>query len=366
MTSLETAVWPNDVVSAPQMIPRDHPFEVICLLLSPFKPKDQFDQVTVAVKLACDLCRERSAISVKCIRLDMLFESKPIQDDIWRYTQLADVIVIDVTNFNPNVMFEFGVAAAVRRPNQVILIKSNDDESQQPFDIAPHRCLVYHRAIVGDANFVERLAASIAQASTPAPYVPPTALSDAHGFTTLDLRNVDRSDLLLAPAVSHRRIAEDGLEVGSFFRWDHSWVQFTRSQYRNVRARVTFRFSEILPGSDKAHFSLGIRSQHYLANWAGYMLLVGSDGNVWHTEPKDDAGGYDDILHEPLESFDPCKDEFIELSAEINDERLALRVANAHREIPIRDMKYVYNAGYVKVAMWKCRVRIQQVELTPL
>jgi hypothetical protein len=361
----ETAVWPNDVMSSPQMLPRKDPFRVICLLLSPFKPKDHFDSVRDAVITACKYCDSDMGIPVDCLRIDSLIESKPIHDDIWRYTQLADVIVIDITGFNPNVMFEYGVAAAVRRPHQVILIKSKEDDSRQPFDVAAHRYLEYSRSVTGDGQFVGRLAASIAQASTPAPYVPPTASSLRNGFTTIDLRHGDRPDLLCAPAITHRRLIDDGLEFGSLYIFRNSWIRLTHSMYRNVRARVTFRFQDEVPEGG-AHFSVGVRSQHFLANWAGFLAVVRRDGTVWHTEPKDDIGQYDDVQDGVLHGFADQKDIFRELVIEINDERLNINYGALHVSRPLKELRHVPGIGYATLAAWRCRICVQEVELTPL
>jgi hypothetical protein len=109
-----TTVWPNDVVSDPQELDRDSPHRLICFLLSPFEPREIFDQVHKAVELACNFCAKSAGIEIECRRADTLHEAKTIHDDIWRHITSADLLVIDVTGLKPNVMIEFGVAAAVR------------------------------------------------------------------------------------------------------------------------------------------------------------------------------------------------------------------------------------------------------------
>jgi hypothetical protein len=271
-----------------------------------------------------------------------------------------------VTGLNPNVMYEHGVAAAIRRPHQVIVIKSKDDELRHPFDVSPLRYLTYNRSVMGDQDFIQSLCQSMLQAVTPAPYVPPVATAEVYGFSAIDLRKGDRRDLILSPGITHRRLAEDGLEFGSYYMFRNSWLLLTNSKYHNVRARVRFRFQNLINESDPGFLAVSFRGQHFLANWGGHIVLVGSDGRVWHTEPQAESGQYQDVTVGYLQEFDWHKAEFIELCVEIDDKRLAFSIGNVAHEVPVKDMPYVYGAGNVRVATWKCRVRIQEIELTQL
>jgi hypothetical protein len=233
-----TTVWPNDAVIDPQELSRESPHRLVCFLLSSFEPKEVFDQVHAAVELACSLCAKSAGIEIECRRADTLHEAKAIHDDIWRHIAAADLLVVDVTKLNPNVMIEYGVAAAVRRPHQVILIKAEDDESRLPFNAFAQRYLPYRRSILGDREFIHGLHMSMIQAVTPAPYVPLSLAGPAQDNFTVDLRAGDRRDLIRSPGITHRRQMIDGLEYGSFYVFRNSWLLLGGSDYVNVRARI--------------------------------------------------------------------------------------------------------------------------------
>ena len=77
-------------------------------------------------------------------------------------------------------------------------------------------------------------------------------------------------------------------------------------------------------------------------------------------------GKYHDIDVGPVPGFDYGKQELIDLTAEINNNHLAFSVGSVTHKILLSDMPYVYSAGKVRVSIAACRVRIQEIELTPL
>ena len=165
-----TTVWPNDAAVDAQELERGSPHQLICFLS--FDPPEIFDHVHEAVKTACNLCGQSAGIQIECRRADTLHEAKAIHDDIWRHIATADLLVIDVTGLNPNVMIEFGVAAALRRPQQVILIKDKADSSHLPFNAFAQRYLSYTRMILGDQAFIEGLEKSMIQGPQPMTLMP--------------------------------------------------------------------------------------------------------------------------------------------------------------------------------------------------
>lgn len=365
MKAAGTTVWPNDVVIDPQELFRDSPHRLVCFLLSPFEPRDVYDQVHAVVSRVCGLCEKSAGIEIEFRRADTLHESKTIHDDIWRHIAGTDLLVVDVTGLNPNVMIEYGVAAALRRPQQVILIRSEDDQSHLPFNAFAQRCLTYHRSIMGDQTFIQGLLQSMIQAITPAPFSPisigPTS---AKGFT-LDMRQGDRPDLILSPSITHRRIADDGLEFGSFYVFRNSWLLLTGADYNNVRARISFRFQNVLVSPENAFLGISLRNQHFHANW-GHMVLLRASGRVICTQPENDLGKYHDVDIGPVPEFDYGKQEFIDLMAEIDNNRLALSVGSLSKKLAVSDMPHVYGAGKIRISIAACRVRIREIELTPL
>jgi len=64
-------------------------------------------------------------------RADDLYRPGNIVNDIWNLTKEADVILADLTNKNPNVFYELGLAHAITKP--AILITASMDDV--PFDL---------------------------------------------------------------------------------------------------------------------------------------------------------------------------------------------------------------------------------------
>ena len=360
-----TTVWPNNIALDPQELFRDSPHRLVCFLLSPFEPREEYEEVHAAVSLACKLCGQSAGIEIECRRADTLYEAKTIHDDIWRHISAADLLVIDVTGLNPNVMIEYGVAAAFRQPHQVILIKSEDDPSRLPFNAFAQRYLPYRRSILGDQNFIGGLHQSMIQAITPAPYMPSTlATIPSNGFK-IDLRDGDRPDLILSPGITHRRATPDGIEFGSFYVFRNSWLLLSDGIYHGVRAQIRFRFQEILNEPSRSFLGISLRNQHFHANW-GHMVLLRANGRIVRTEPEDDQGKYNDVPVDSIKEFDYRKPEYIDLTVEMDDSNLSFSVGNITNKVDVAQMPYVYSAGKVRVATSMCRVIIQEIELTIL
>ena len=355
-----TTVWPNDVVLDPQEISRQSPHRLVCFLLSPFEPREVFDQVHAAVQFACQACGKAAGIELECRRADTLHESKIIHDDIWQYIAAADLLVIDVTALNPNVMIEYGVAAALRRPHQVILIKSEDDQSRLPFNAFAQRYLTYRRSLIGDQSFIHGLYQSMIQAITPAPYLPVVPVGPSASFR-VDFKDGDRPDLLLSPSITHRRRLEDCVEYGSFYVFRNSWLLLTNADYQNLRVRIRFRFSAFINAPGDGWFGVSLRNQHFLANW-GHLVFLRTDGKVQRTEPEDDHGKYHDVDVGQLANFDHRSVDFIDLKAEFNDEQLVFSVGSVQAAVNVSEMPYVYGAGKVRMSTSFCRVLIREIE----
>lgn len=81
----------------------------------------------------------------KAIRVDMINRSTNITDDIVVSIDKCHLAIIDVTDNNPNVMFELGYTLAKQKPN-IIISQSAD---YLPFDIRNIRTIVYSNSWTG-------------------------------------------------------------------------------------------------------------------------------------------------------------------------------------------------------------------------
>jgi Nucleoside 2-deoxyribosyltransferase len=97
-----------------------------------------FDDVYAAVK---DAIAAVDA-SFKVVRLDEIRAAGSITDDLIAEMRKSTLCLADVTNANPNVMWEVGFATALGKP--VVAISQGSDKL--PFDIKDVRILTYSRA----------------------------------------------------------------------------------------------------------------------------------------------------------------------------------------------------------------------------
>jgi len=92
-------------------------------------------------------------------RVDDLYSSTPIIQDVWNCTLESRMVLADLTGFNPNVFYELGLAHAV--PKQAILISESTEEL--PFDLRHLRVLKYE---FRDPNWGKKLKDDIVKAIT--------------------------------------------------------------------------------------------------------------------------------------------------------------------------------------------------------
>lgn len=75
------------------------------------------------------------------LRVDKISLSSWITKDIINYIDMADFVIADITGNNPNVMFEFGWALALKK--KPIVIREQNDKQTLPFDVKDIRYLPY-------------------------------------------------------------------------------------------------------------------------------------------------------------------------------------------------------------------------------
>ena len=76
----------------------------------------------------------------KCIRADEIVESAIIDKSMYALLYRADVVIADISTYNPNAIYELGVRHSLR-PYSTIIIK--EDEGNIPFDISHNRMVSY-------------------------------------------------------------------------------------------------------------------------------------------------------------------------------------------------------------------------------
>jgi len=99
---------------------------------------------------------------LKAIRADAeIFGTGKIIDQIWTGINSARVLVAELTGRNPNVLYELGIAHALRKP--VVLVSSNEDDV--PFDVRHVRVIYYDmRDPFWGAKLIDKVAENILSA----------------------------------------------------------------------------------------------------------------------------------------------------------------------------------------------------------
>ena len=100
-------------------------------VMMPFS-KD-FDPVYAAIKEAC------KANGLRCLRADDIWEESTIVQDIFNLVFRSQVVVVDFSGKNPNVMYETGIAHTLGKH----VIPITQSLADVPFDMRHHRALSY-------------------------------------------------------------------------------------------------------------------------------------------------------------------------------------------------------------------------------
>ena len=123
----------------------------LSFVLMPFKDELK-DVYWKAIKPACD------SAGFRALRVDELEDVVfNINRKIIEYIFKSDVIVADLTELNPNVFYEMGVAHAI--DNKTIMIIENKEKV--PFDVSTYSCILYDKTESGLNKLTKRISATL-------------------------------------------------------------------------------------------------------------------------------------------------------------------------------------------------------------
>lgn len=94
---------------------------------------------------------------LRCERADEIHGTSLITHDIWEYVNRARFLVAELTDRNPNVFYELGLAHAISK--DVILLTQSMDSV--PFDLKALRCICYDFTPRGVETLEKALSATI-------------------------------------------------------------------------------------------------------------------------------------------------------------------------------------------------------------
>jgi hypothetical protein len=341
-------IWPFEFKNAepfPSVDPL-RPFR--CLLLMPFRP--QFGPVAELLRgwvreAAEDLFTRFGLHLPKVERLDWIKSSGAIQHQLWREIHSADLIFCDVTDYNPNVMFEAGVAAAWKAIHKVVFLRSKAFEPSQPFDIAPFRYIEYDLSDQGIPAFKNAVRLVTTDAIVPFPDEQISAPSIQTPLT-LDFSEGHDDPRLYTPPYCHRRVIDGAFQFGSIFSYPHSWASIGNLRIQGLDLHFQARFGLTTSIGPQCKIGVAIRSQHFYANF-GHIVVLASDGSIVVTQPDNEPPEfYSDIPVRGPTPIDPSQ--LHDFHIAFNDRVLTVRVDDFSRPFPVPEMTRVFGPGLVR------------------
>lgn len=121
------------------MYPRDYSLQIIeveqntAFVIMPFQK--EFENIYGEI---CQTCID---LKMDCKRADEIFSNRAIMETILEKIATSEIIIADLTEKNPNVYYEVGIAHSLRDQDAVILITQSIESS--PFDINHRSILIY-------------------------------------------------------------------------------------------------------------------------------------------------------------------------------------------------------------------------------
>jgi len=88
------------------------------------------------------------SMGLVCRRADDYKTSRAIIQDIWKAICEARIIIADLTNLNPNVMYELGIAHTVGKET-ILIYQRKEKEIKFPFDLIHIRRIEYEDTALG-------------------------------------------------------------------------------------------------------------------------------------------------------------------------------------------------------------------------
>lgn len=123
----------------------------LAFVIMPFK-KERWEVYKYGIKPACEKA------GFEAVRVDQLKKGHyNINRKIIEHIFKSDAIVAELTDMNPNVFYEMGVAHAIA--NKTIMIAQNAKDL--PFDIRNYRCIIYEQSVDGLKELAEEIVESL-------------------------------------------------------------------------------------------------------------------------------------------------------------------------------------------------------------
>ncbi len=359
-----TYIWPYDVVRNPQPSRRDDLNHIRCFLICPFRPKEVYEDLYSVVAQVCGLVGGQLSCRVECLPADKISSSGVIHAEIWHEIQTADVVIADVSEINGklngNVLFELGVASAIRDKQHVIIIKEQSPDQEFLFDLSPARHITYQKTYLGYKEFFRKLFDAITECLTPAPFMPQPELPTPIIPLEADFTKGMDVDWLVGPSITHRRLLPDCLEYGSLYVFRNSWLVVPNLEVGNLELTALMKFTMVR--DVEGWIGIGIRSHHFFANYS-HLLYVSTMGKIVRTIPQIGLSEPDNDIIGALEGFQPLEAGFLRFHIEADEHHMSMYVGDKGKSSKVADMPYHIPKGKIVFQTYNARAGIQSISI---
>lgn len=172
--------------------------------------------------------------------------------------------------------------------------------------------------------------------------------------------NID-CDKIYTPPFAHRRIIDEMIEFGSSLVFSHSWASIGKERYKNINLEFEAEFRNIKVKPEDMFIGVGLRSQHYFANYAHIYYLKG-DGRIILTEPDENPPAfYTDNTLRTATSINLSKSYSFKIV--FNEKILFVQIDDFSREFEISKMKKVFGEGLIRFQSYGCWMAIKRIKL---
>lgn len=125
--------------------------ERLAFVLMPFT-----DELTEIYKLFIKPTVEAPQFSLVCKRADDIKSNSTLMQDIWKSICEARLIIADLSNLNPNVMYELGMAHTLGK-DTILIYQHSEQPIKFPFDLAHIRRIEYVNNAAGGRKLEQDL-----------------------------------------------------------------------------------------------------------------------------------------------------------------------------------------------------------------
>ena len=125
--------------------------ERLAFVLMPFT-----DELTEIYQTFIKPTVEQPQFNLVCKRADDIKSNRAIIQDIWKSICEARIIIADMSNLNPNVMYELGITHTLGKET-ILIYQRSTEEIKFPFDLSHIRRIEYENSATGGRKLEQEL-----------------------------------------------------------------------------------------------------------------------------------------------------------------------------------------------------------------